>query len=242
MRIAIIADLHGNLNALEAVLADLQGERVDQVVCLGDVAVGGPQPHEVVARLHQLGCPTVMGNTDAAAIRPIRLVASADEERRRWEAIDAWGATQLTVEDQTFLRALPLTLTLPLGEDATLLCFHGSPHSNTDRITATTPEATLAGLLSGYSATVLAGGHTHLPFLRRHGASLFLNPGSVGLAYTGMEGDVQHPPWAEYGLVEWRAGRLGIELRRVPIDVGQVVQAVLASGMPYAEWLADTWR
>jgi putative phosphoesterase len=242
MRIAIIADLHGNLIALEAVLADLREGRVDQVVCLGDVAVGGPQPHEVVARLRVLGYPTVLGNTDAAAIRPFRLLTGADEERQRWQAIDTWGAAQLTVENRSFLHTLPLTLSLPLGDEAMLLCFHGSPHSNMDRITATTPETTLAVLLSGYSAAVMAGGHTHLPFVRRHGPSLFLNPGSVGLPYAGLDDAVQHPPWAEYGLVEWQAGRLGVELRRVPVDVDRVVHTVLGSGMPHADWLASTWR
>jgi len=63
MRIAIIADIHGNLTALEAVLADLEDTGADRVVCLGDVAATGPQPHETVARLRALGCPVVMGNT-----------------------------------------------------------------------------------------------------------------------------------------------------------------------------------
>src|SRR5262249_39977038 len=62
---AIISDIHGNLPALEAVLAEIAAERVERIVCLGDVATLGPQPHEVIARLRGLGCPVVMGNTDA---------------------------------------------------------------------------------------------------------------------------------------------------------------------------------
>ena len=123
-----------------------------------------------------------------------------------------------------------------------MLCFHGSPHSNTDSIVATTPEATLARLLGGVSATVLAGGHTHAPFMRRYQDAVLLNPGSVGFPYEVRDDWHGHPPWAEYAMVDWSAGRLSIELRRVPIDVAGVVQALLQSGMPHADWLAGMWR
>lgn len=241
MRVAVIADIHGNLTALDAVLADQEAAGAERVVCLGDVAAGGPHPREVVARLRALGCPTVLGNADADSVRPARMV-SADEEGRRWFEIDAWGAAQLRPADLSFLRTFQPTLTLPLGDDATLLCFHGSPRSNTDSIAATTPDAALAPMLAGSNATVLAGGHTHLPFIRRYMSSLFLNPGSVGLPYVETGVGLRHPPWAEYGIVEWRAGRLSIELRRVPIDAEMVARAVLQSGMPHAEWLASGWR
>jgi len=239
--IAVIADIHGNLTALDAVIADLVGVGVDRVVCLGDVAAIGPQPHEVVVRLRELGCPVVLGNTDAAAVRPVRLSPS-DEEGRRFFAIEEWGVAQLTPEDLTYLRTFQPTLTLPLGDDATLLCFHGSPQSNTDSIVATTPDTALTRMLGGHSATVLAGGHTHAPFIRRYRQALFLNPGSVGLPYEETAEGIRYPSWAEYGVVAWRAGGLSIDLRRVPIDADLVVQAVLRSGMPHAEWLASGWR
>jgi putative phosphoesterase len=241
MRVAVIADIHGNLTALDAVLADVAGTRVDRMVCLGDVAALGPQPHEVTARLHELGCPVVLGNCDSVALRPVRL-SPLHEEGRRWFEIEEWGAAQLTPEDLTYLRTFQPTLTLPLGDDATLLCFHGSPHSNTDSIVATTPDTALTQLLHGYSATVLAGGHTHAPFIRRYKGAVFLNPGSVGFPYEMTDAGIRHPPWAEYGIVEWRAGCLSIDLRRVPIDADLVVQAVLRSSMPHAEWLANGWR
>ena len=133
-------------------------------------------------------------------------------------------------------------LTLPLGDDATLLCFPGSPHSNTDSIVATTPDPMLARLLGGYDAAVYAGGHMHVPFIRRVGPAVFLNPGSVGLPSVATASGMRHPPWAEYAVVEWRDGCLSIELRRVPIDVETLVWAVLRSGMPHAEWLASHWR
>lgn len=165
-----------------------------------------------------------------------------DEEGRRYFEIEEWGTAQLTPEDLAYFRTFQPTIILPLDDGAQLLCFHGSPHSNTDSIVATTPDTALARMLHGNRATVLAGGHTHAPFIRRHGQALFLNPGSVGLPWEATEERIRHPPWAEYGIVEWRAGHLSVELRRVPIDVDSLVQAVLQSGMPHAEWLASGWR
>ncbi len=71
-KIAIFSDIHGNLPALEAVLAAVAGEGVERLVCLGDLATLGPQPHEVIARVRALGCPVVMGNTDATLLSPPR--------------------------------------------------------------------------------------------------------------------------------------------------------------------------
>lgn len=241
MRVAVIADIHANLIALQAVLADLEHGRIDRVVCLGDVAATGPQPRETMARLRALGCPVVMGNTDAEAIRPLHQ-SPTDAEGRRVAEIDAWCAAQLMPEDLDYLRAFQPTITVPLGDDATLLCFHGSPRGNTERIVATTPDAMLDQMLSGHPATVLAGGHTHAPFMRRHRRALLLNPGSVGLPYEVVDDGVRNPPWAEYGIVEWHAGAVVVELRRVPLDADRVVHAALHSDMPHADWWARDWR
>ena len=241
MRIALIADIHGNLTALEAVLTNVEAAGVDQVVCLGDVAATGPQPHEVIERLRALPCLVVMGNADADLLRPIHPVP-ADEDGRRFAEIDAWCAAQLTAADLSYVRTFKPTVTLPLGDDDSLLCFHGSPGSNTESIVATTSDEALAPLLDGYGATVYAGGHTHTPFIRRHKGAFFLNPGSVGLPYVPTESGTYQPPWAEYGRVEWRAGSLDLALRRVPIDTDKVRQAALRSGMPHAVWWASGWR
>jgi putative phosphoesterase len=241
MRIAIIADIHGNLTALEAVLTDIEAAEVDRVVCLGDVAETGPQPREVVERLRVLGCPVVMGNADADLLRPIHPVP-ADEDGRRFAEIDAWCAAQLTAQDLAFVGTFQPTVTLPLSDDASLLCFHGSPRSNTEIIVATTFEDTLAPLLAGYDAAVYAGGHTHAPFIRRHKGAMLLNPGSVGLPYVSTDEGIYQPPWAEYAIVDRHMGSLDIALRRVPIDTEMVRQAAFRSGMPHAEWWASGWR
>jgi predicted phosphodiesterase len=216
---------------------------VDQVVCLGDVA-WGPQPRQTVERLRVLGYPTVMGNTDEELL-DVPADPAVDDNARMIREIARWCAAQLSDADREYLRTFRPTVEIPLGDERTLLCFHGSPRSFHDRIVDTTPEVELMPMLAGHSATVLAGGHTHQQLLRRYRESILVNPGSVGLPFerAAGEGDqARNPPWAEYAVVSVECGALGVELRRVPLDLAAVMAAIRASGMPYAKEFARDWR
>ncbi|MBF6589617.1 MAG: metallophosphoesterase family protein [Ktedonobacterales bacterium] len=242
MRVAVIADIHGNAVALEAVLADSAEAGAEQIVCLGDVAATGPQPREVVERLRALGCPVVMGNADAWLLSP-DLHADADEATRRIEEIDRWCAGQLTPEDLDYVRTFQPSVTLSLGAAAAMLCFHGSPRSYNEILLATTPDDEVERILAGTHAAVLAGGHTHAQMLRRYRDLLLLNPGSVGLPMDRLPPaePIRNPPRAEYALVSLERGHQRIELRLVPFDVAALLRAARASGMPHAEWWAAEW-
>lgn len=242
MRIAIIADIHANCVALDAVLADIEALQPEQIVCLGDVAATGPQPRQVIERLRALGCPVVMGNADAWLLDPQPFEAD-DQDMRRIEAIDGWCAAQLAPAELVYLRTFQPTIELLLGAGGTLLCCHGSPLSNTDIIRATTPDDELERMLGDHRPTVLAGGHTHTQMLRRYRDLIVLNPGSVGLPFeqNSTTGRTRNPPWAEYAVVDWGDGKLSIRLRRVPVDVAAIVQAARASDMPHAQWWASDW-
>jgi predicted phosphodiesterase len=241
--IALISDIHGNLLGLEAVLADLSRRPVQRVVYLGDVAATGPQPHETIARLRALGPAVVMGNTDAWLLNP-EPKNSADEDRQRIMDIDLWCARQLTSDDRDYLSTFAATVELDLGDEGKLLGFHGSPHSYDGKIFAETPAVDLDHMLLGFSATVMACGHTHIPLMRRHQGALIVNPGSAGMPYEfGPEpGQVRNPPWAEYARVNSDHGQLSIELVRVPLNAAAVRVAALESGMPHAAWWAQDWR
>ena len=175
MRIAILSDIHGNLMVLEAVLAALDAEHVDQIVCLGDVATFGPRPREVLAQLRGLNCPVVMGNMDAWLLNP-QPHEVRDENSQRITEVEFWSAHQLSPADLDYLRTFQPTVEMALGDHTTLL-------SNTDAIVSTTPEVELEHKLSGFSATVMAGGHTHVQILRRDRDLILINPGSVGLPF-----------------------------------------------------------
>jgi predicted phosphodiesterase len=257
MRIALLSDIHGNLVALDATLSDLAQQRVEQVVCLGDIALSGPQPHECVARIRTRGYPTVMGNCDALALRLRREGRTPDLMRSyaRWGGwvaeIDIWSAEALSAEDAAYLAALPLTTTIPLDAatdaatearepGAMLLCAHGSPRSFNHRLLPETPAEEVATLVGPVEALALASGHTHTPMLRRLGALTLVNPGSVGLPMATDDAGALYNPadYAEYGILNWQAGALGWEPRHVAVDAAAVRAAALASGMPHA----DRWR
>ena len=179
MKVGLISDIHGNLAALETVLASLEAERPDRVVCLGDVAATGPQPRETLRRLRASGCPVVMGNADAFLLAP-RMATDAGEDERRVAEIDRWCAEQLEPSDLDWVRTFQPTVELGLGGGRRLLCFHGSPRGYDEIISAATPEEALDGMLAGHDAPWMAGGHWHFQMLRKHRGTTLVNPGSVG--------------------------------------------------------------
>ena len=241
MRVALLSDIHGNLFALETVLNALTQAKIDQIVCLGDVVLFGPQPGAVLARMQALACPVVMGNTDGWALAP-QPYPERDEQSAIFNAIELWGAQQRTEADRAYLRTFQATVELDLGDGMTLLCYHGSPRSYHDAIVATTPDAELAAMIGTPQASLLAGGHTHAQYVRRYQDKVLLNPGSVGLPYETLPSGVdRNPPWAEYAIVEWTGGQLDITLRRAPYDVAPLLAAAKASGMPHAEWWCKDW-
>ena len=242
MRIAIISDIHANLVALETVLADIERARGDQIICLGDVAAGGPQPCEVIQRVRDLDCPVVRGNTDEWFLVPQTYDANSEKERRLMAMLE-WAMQQFTSADIDFMHAFQPHVELPLGAGARLLGFHGSPQANTHSIWATTPEDDLARMLGDYRATVMAGGHTHVQLLRWFRDALIINPGSVGMPMergATREQD-RRPPWSEYAIVESRGANLAVEFRRVLLDVNAVIRAARESGMPNAGEWAGEW-
>ena len=232
MRTALIADIHGNLVALRSVVADLTARGAERIVCLGDVAATGPQPVDAIDAVAQLGCDVVMGNTDAWLLEPTE-ESIEDDDTRRIVEIDLWAREQLSAEHFTILARYQ-----PRVELDGLLCYHGSPRSNTEALLPTTSDAELARMLAGYERPVMAGAHTHTAMLRRFRQSIVINPGSVGMPFEQAADETfRNPPWAEYAIVD--GGQ--VEFHRVPVDVGAVTEAALASGMPNAGWWVKDW-
>jgi putative phosphoesterase len=239
MRLGIISDIHGNLLALEAVLAELELETPDRLICLGDV-VAGPRAHDALARVRELECPVIMGNWDAWSVDGMPEPSSTVE--KRLYDLGAFWARDLDEDDREFIRTFVPRIELEL-DGTHLLCFHGSPRSYDHWIVATTPDAEVRDMLDGLGAPVLVGGHTHLQMLRRYEDSVFVNPGSVGMPFELWSPEaVQIAPRAEYALVSVADGALAIDLRRTRYDVEAHLRAGLDSGMPHAEWWAASWQ
>jgi predicted phosphodiesterase len=240
MRVAVISDIHGNQVALDAVLGDLQAHPADQIVCLGDAIQGGPQPAQVVTRLRELACPVVMGNADAWLLSGKETGAESRTAERQQilDAVRDWSLSQLSAEDRSFIQGFRSTVEIPLEAGRKLLCFHGSPDSFDDILLPDSPQETFVKVLGGHKADVLCGGHTHVQYVRRiaQDGRIMFNPGSVGLAYAHHqpEGNERMDAWAEYAVLRSDGEALALEFRRVPYDVGPLLEAYRHSGRPYA--------
>jgi putative phosphoesterase len=238
MRIALIADIHGNRIALERVLADLRGAGADRIVCLGDLVAHGPEPRATLDLVRSLDAPVVMGNADAGVYD----IPEGPPGDKNWVYIGhlyKWCASQLDGDDLAYLKSLPRTV--QLGD---LLGCHGSPRSFDDKILATTPDDELGRMLEGVRATWIAGGHTHLALLRRFGKQTYLNPGSVGIPMSidPKTGEQQLMRYAEYAIVTEQAGGFGVEFRRVEFDPAAVREAGRNANLPHLEWWLGWWR
>jgi len=245
MRVALISDLHGNLLALDAVLEDVARVGADRIICLGDVATLGPRPRDVLARLESVGCQCILGNHDAFLLEP-ELIRSYTETQVVVAAVD-WCRARLSAVDLEHVRRFGERLTVALGGEATLLCYHGTPRSNTEDLLATTAPEVVDEMLDGCRATVMAGGHTHLQMVRQHRGTLIVNPGSVGMPFVAHAGG--GPPTlmahAEYALVEATAGGgVEVRMRRVAVERSRLREQAEAAegGFPLREYLVQQYR
>jgi putative phosphoesterase len=234
-RLALISDVHGNGVALDAVLADVAVQEVDEIVCLGDVAAGGPQPRQALCRLREIGCRAVRGNADRWLLDG--LPAGRSEATRRLHETVSWTRSQLGHHDLAYVAALPTSVRCSIG-GLELVSVHGSPRSDLEPLLATTSAAALDEAFADMGAHVCAAGHTHLQLLRRHGDCLLVNPGSVGLPLGATTGSTPPVPnVAEYALVTVSDGNVEVAFRRLATDVDRL--RAVSAAMPHATWASD---
>lgn len=227
MRIAIVSDIHGNLTALEAVVADLRAAAPDLVLHGGDLAFAGARPAEVIDRVRELGWPGVYGNVDELLFRPASLTESTSAQPLPLSlltAIQELGeATRDCLGPQRcdWLAGLPM-----LYRTEGLALVHASPES----VWLAPPvDASAEELQPTYGALhrpLVVYGHIHRPYVRELPGLTVANSGCVSQPFDG-------DPRAAYLLVT--DGRP--EIRRVEYDLTREVQAVQDSRLPHADWL-----
>lgn len=248
MRVALIADIHGNVTALDAVLADIDSIGVDQIVCLGDVSEGGPYPAVCLQRLMERDVPVVMGNTDERMLTP-RNRQSDDPNKRLLDDIENWNVEQLSAAEKAFIEGFEPYLEVDLGQGLSLLGYHGSPQGNRDLIKANAPWAKLSVAFEGFDQQVLAGGHVHEQFMRPYRHQTILNTGSIGAPaiYLDEGGTEKFPEqWltpvrAEYAMIEVSEQQINVMLKQVRYSRDELEQAVAESGMPHADFWMSPW-
>lgn len=235
MRIAVISDIHGNLGALSAVLADIAAQDCDSVVNLGDILSGPLQPAETADLLMPLALPTIRGNHERQLLEmsPATMGAS-----------DAYAHARLRQDQREWLAQLPASLVLNEG---VLLC-HGTPandleyfleHVDAGGLRPATPDEAWAKA-SDAAYPVIVCGHTHVPrAVRLADGRLIVNPGSVGLpAYHAnhpFPHDIEnHSPKARYAVLDNTGGQWNAELIAVDYDHEAAAKLALEHGSP--EW------
>jgi predicted phosphodiesterase len=243
MRIALVSDIHGNLPALEAVLADMARARVDTVLNLGDLLAGPLWPAETCDRLMALGWPTIAGNHERQMLDPVLACRAAS---------DRFAAERLEPRHRTWLAALPATHRF--SDD--VLMVHGTPTDDLRPLLETVDpavpgsairpatlaevQARLGDALAGVPGALVGCGHTHLPrTVQLDDGRLVVNPGSVGLP--AFDDDHPRPyrvengtPHARYAVVERQGTAWAVELRAVPYD--HAAAARRAAGNGRADW------
>ncbi len=212
-RVAALYDVHGNLPALEAALADAEAAEVDLFVLGGDLALG-PMPREVLDRLADLGdrAKCLRGNCDRLMVDSFdgRSLDSLPDAVR--DSID-WAAGQLHRSHRDFLALLPETVTVDVeGLGAVLFC-HATPRSDEEIFTARTPDERLRPMFSEVREATVVCGHTHVQFQRDLDGSRVVNAGSVGMPYG--------QPGAHWLLLSPR-----IEFRRTSYDVASAARRI----------------
>lgn len=238
MRLALFGDVHGNLPALRAALADMRAQGAGAFLCLGDVAMDGPWPRECVREVAALGGPVVRGNADRMMLEPYAPFSPRGfpDEERLWE-VGGWSHARLTEEERTLMRGYAATAKLP-----GLLAFHGSPERDDEVLEATTPAERLNELRALHPGPSLwVGGHTHRPLLRTMDGWTLLNPGSVGLPFERRGERYVNLARADYALLDLGPQGAQVTFRRVPYDLRELQAGILDSGMPHARWLAEEW-
>jgi len=226
MRIAALYDIHGNLPALDAVLAEVAREGVDRVVVGGDV-LPGPMARECLRRLESLDVPTefLRGNGDRETLdespdRPSRVPVSARVQLR-------WCRSQLDDAQAAAVAAWPPHVRLDVPDLGAVLFCHATPRNDEEVVTQLIPEELLLAIYDGAGDVVVCG-HTHIRYDRMIGRTRVVNAGSVGMPF--------ERPGAYWILIDG-----GIEFRRTSYDLEAAAEAVRRTSFPDAAQFASVY-
>lgn len=235
MKIALISDIHANLPALEAVLADIDAQGVDATYHVGDLVGYAPWPDETVALIGERGIAGVAGNYDSTVATRYKHCGCRYEDPRQEELSHlsyAWTLEHASDATRRALGALPFRLDVRLGgghqSGPSLILVHGTPTLNTVYWTEDRPDsfcAKMAQLAGATAGDVIAFGHTHKAWHRTVEGVHFVNTGSVGRP---KDGDWR----AGYVVLTHQGSAVTVDFRRVPYDVERAATAIEASALP----------
>ena len=235
MKTAFISDIHGNADALESVLKDIESKHVDKIVVLGDLCYRGPEPKRALDLVRSLETTVIKGNADEWVVRGIREGEVPDGALDMMRKEREWTLNQLTDEDVDYLRNLPEDYTLDLN-GTEVHCFHATPDSLFDVVRPDESVETIeAKLMTKRSASLFLYGHIHLPYVRFMNSKAVANLGSVGLPFDGLN-------QSSYLIAEVNGGQFHVGIHRVKYDVEKTAKKYYEFDYPNAEAMANVIR
>lgn len=239
LRVAVLGDIHGNIAALEAALAQVKRAKPDLIAVTGDLVLHGPRPAEAVERVRAMeadGALVVQGNTDIAVADFDYSAAFPwlDEVPAAHRAASEWAHEQLSEEQLEWLRRLPAERRLRQDGTLSLIC-HASPGSQTEGLSADLDASVTLRLVTRTDALAIACGHTHLAEVRQVGRKLICNAGSCGYAFDG-------DPGASWAVLTLDGDLPSAELKRTEYDAQTVADELSSRGLPGDVYRAATVR
>ena len=227
MRIAALSDIHGNLPALEAVLAEVQAASVDRIVVCGDV-IPGPMPTQCLDRLRRLDAPIqfLHGNGERAVLEQRSGIDTTLVPAAIRDGV-TWVGAQLTDQHVAEIRDWPSTIRITHPSFGRLLFCHATPRNDTEIFTRRTDESVLRPVFAAAEADIVVCGHTHMQFDRSVGATRVINTGSVGMPFGA--------PGAYWLLITDDE----CQLRHAVFDLHAAADAVRATAYPFAADFAE---
>lgn len=230
MRIALFADIHGNAHALEAVLEDIEKQRADKIIVLGDLVFKGPLPEQCVKMIQQLNTDVIQGNIDEmVGLNHIQegFAQSPEHEAALRKEMD-WTRARLSEEEIEYLVRLPFEYEEEFMPGHYIFCVHANPHNLLDIVLPGSEEKAHLSMFRQTEASIVAYGHIHQPYVRFIDGKVLLNTGSVGLPFDG-------DPRASYALLEVDEEQLDVSIRRIKYDLDAAADAFKGSGHPFAD-------
>lgn len=220
-RVAVLADIHGNLPAFDAVLKDAEHMGVDEIALAGDLVGRGPEGNAVVQRAIHLGLKSVRGNHEDYLLSFHRR-----EVPEGWLTAEEWGcsrwmAAELDEDALAYLEAMPFSMVSTAAPR--LQIFHGSPASNNEGLGVWTDTSLVKNYLDDLDADVMVCGHTHRPASWNFDGRMVVNVGSVGLPFNG---DTR----AQYAILSENSGSWSVEFRQVEYDQAALFAAYESTG------------
>ncbi|WP_160690122.1 metallophosphoesterase family protein [Clostridium sp. C2-6-12] len=220
MKIAVISDIHGNVDALSTFLEDVATQNVDTIICLGDLVGYGPYPNEVISLIRKKHILCIKGNYDTS-------VVDNEYSYIRETSINSfslpWTVNELTEENRLFLQNLPSTISLTI-EDKKLLFVHGSPYKINEYLLKDADNT--INIMNSIKEDILFCAHTHLPGIKKFDDKLYVNCGSIGKPKIGR-------PNITYCLfnIDAQTGSSS-EIKEIPYDFRNIVKHMNKLGFP----------